>query len=98
MTAFLEILLKSELSKQVKILTPSDPEQRGCQLSLSFDVLKKDSTPISCDEVLELLNKNAVICDVRRPNVIRIAPAPLYNSFYDVFEFVGILKNILNNA
>jgi kynureninase len=47
------------------------------------------------DGVLKALNARGVMCDVRRPNVMRIAPTPLYNSFSDVFEFVTILKDAL---
>lgn len=84
LTGYLESLLKSELPDRVKILTPSDPAQRGCQLSLSFD--------IDIDEASKRVAAAGVMCDIRRPNVMRIAPTPLYNSFSDVFEFVQLLK------
>ena len=71
----------------MKIFTPSNPEERGCQLSISF---RHD---------VEVVNKHlaaeGVICDVRKPDVMRVAPAPLYNSFTDVYRFVHILKDIL---
>lgn len=51
--------------------------------------------PQDVDGVLKALNARGVMCDVRRPNVMRIAPTPLYNSFSDVFEFVQILKDAL---
>lgn len=82
--------MKEELHDIVQILTPSDPTKRGCQLSLAF---KKEG--ITCDDVLHKLGEHGVIGDVRKPNVIRIAPAPLYNSYQDVYEFVQILKLIL---
>jgi len=88
LTGFLEFLLKKQLTDKIKILTPEDPLQRGCQLSLFF-------TGGDAEEVEKKLNAEGVICDVRKPNVIRIAPTPLYNTFQDVFNFVAILKKIL---
>ncbi len=90
LTSYLEYLLKTELGEVVTILTPTDPHQRGCQLSLTFN-----NPSVTCDDVLEKLRKEGVIGDVRKPSVIRIAPAPLYNSYADVYEFVHILKGIL---
>ena len=70
-----------------KILTPEDPERRGAQLSLYF---------LENSEVIfEKLNKKFVI-DYRKPNVLRIAPVPLYNSYEEVYMFVEELKGILN--
>jgi len=89
LTTYLEFLLLSELSQYVTLITPSDPEQRGCQLSLSF----RDAPDI--DVVLEELMNEGVICDVRKPNVMRVTPTPLYNSFRDVFDFVDRLKAVL---
>lgn len=87
LTGYLEALLRTELSDHVDIFTPADPHQRGCQLSLSFKV--------SVEEIHAALQAEGVVCDVRKPNVMRVAPAPLYNSFSDVFEFVNILKSTL---
>jgi kynureninase len=86
----LEYLLKTELGDVVTILTPTNPHQRGCQLSLTFN-----NPSVTCDDVLARLSEQGVIGDVRKPSVIRIAPAPLYNSYLDVFEFVKVLKGIL---
>ena len=83
--------MREELSEVVQILTPTDHTKRGCQLSLAF---KKEG--VTCDDVLHKLGEHGVIGDVRKPNVIRIAPTPLYNSYKDVYEFVQILKTILN--
>lgn len=47
------------------------------------------------DEVFKHLQQEGVICDIRKPNVMRVAPTPLYNSFTDVYEFIQILKGIL---
>ena len=71
-----------------KILTPEDPERRGAQLSLYF---------LENSEVIfKKLNKKFVI-DYRKPNVLRIAPVPLYNSYEEVYMFVKELKEILND-
>lgn len=61
--------------------------QRGCQLSVKFSV------PV--DQVHSRLEKKGVIVDVRKPDVIRIAPAPLYNSFTDVLHFVNLLEEAI---
>jgi kynureninase len=61
------------------------PTERGCQLSLLFHREGKD--------VFNYLSKNGVIADWREPDVIRIAPAPLYNTFNDVFRFAELIKN-----
>lgn len=86
LTGLLHVLLNEYLSDVVTIITPSDPSRRGCQLSLLFQT-DQDVTKIH-----ERITQQGVICDLRKPNVMRIAPCPLYNTFYDVFEFVEILK------
>ncbi|CEG72638.1 Putative Kynureninase [Rhizopus microsporus] len=94
-TGYLERLLLSELKEEldhdlVRILTPSDPEQRGCQLSLEF--------PTKMMEVFDGLHKLGIIVDERKPTVIRVAPAPLYNSYKDVYQFVKGLKKVMNQV
>lgn len=85
-----ECINSSEILKDHgKIITPSDPNQRGCQLSLYLLNHGKS--------VFEYLVKNGVILDWREPNVIRVAPVPLYNSFVEVVEFVSILENAIKN-
>ncbi|XP_052260062.1 kynureninase-like isoform X2 [Dreissena polymorpha] len=74
----------------VEILTPSDVNQRGAQLSLSFN--------INITQVFEELRKRGVVCDERKPRVIRVAPAPLYCSFEDVHRFMKYLDQALNAA
>ncbi|KAM9766666.1 kynureninase isoform 1-T1 [Menidia menidia] len=91
LTGYLEYLIQHYYTKDsaqprkphVRILTPSDPQQRGCQLSLSFSV------PIR--RVFQELEKRGVACDMREPRVLRVAPVPLYNSFSDVHRFVETL-------
>lgn len=87
LTAYFEILLKQLLKDKITILTPEDPEQRGCQLSIR---MKKDAS-----QVEKQLEKLGVIVDKRDPDVIRAAPVPLYNSYNDVYRFVHILKKVL---
>ena len=74
----------SSLEKVIEVITPSDPEQRGCQVSM---LMLKDGK-----KIFNELTAKGVIADWREPNVIRIAPVPLYNSFEDVYRFVEILK------
>jgi len=85
LTAYLSYLLKQLDRISFEIITPEDPEQRGAQLSLFFKEKAK--------EIHNKLIDNGVIVDFREPGVIRVAPAPLYCSFEDVFKFYEILKN-----
>lgn len=66
------------------IITPPTAAERGAQLSLLF-------LPHMMDPVFEQLERDGVVVDERRPDVIRVAPCPLYNSFTDVFRFVELL-------
>jgi kynureninase len=78
-TAYLDYLLTGSLAGQVASITP--PEARGCQLSL---IIVNDG--IDARGVFNSLQDNSVIADWREPNVIRVAPVPLYNSFEDIYE------------
>jgi kynureninase len=82
----MEFLLKQLDHLSFEIITPSEPERRGAQLSLLFKERGR--------EVFEALTKAGVIADWREPNVIRIAPVPLYNSFEDAYNFYEVLKNL----
>jgi kynureninase len=86
LTGYLEWLLGREVGEAVEILTPRDPNRRGCQLS--FRVRSKSPGR----EVLERLETAGVTCDWREPDVIRVAPVPLYNRYDEVYRFVQILK------
>jgi kynureninase len=90
LTAYLEQLLMSSRGKPVTIITPADPKQRGCQLSLTVQ-----SGRLSGKQLQQQLDSARIACDWREPNVIRVAPTPLYNSFEDVFRFVQILQGLL---
>lgn len=87
LTGYAEFLLKNSGNSRIEIITPSDPDQRGCQLSLRVGKENK--------HVHTTLNENNVICDWREPDVIRIAPVPLYNKFEDVFRFAEIVNKHL---
>ncbi|MFC6634889.1 kynureninase [Microbulbifer taiwanensis] len=91
LTAYLQFLLKAEVGEFISIITPEDPEQRGCQLSLCCD-----ARHLSGRALFQRLEENGVTCDWREPNVIRVAPVPLYNRFEDVYRFVEILKTACN--
>jgi kynureninase len=90
LTGYLEWLLKAECGDHVTVLTPSDPTRRGCQLSLSVR-----SNQLAGKEVHQRLEAAGVACDWREPDVIRIAPTPLYNTFEDVYRFAHLLKGLL---
>lgn len=86
LTGFLEWLLmkNADLGDRITLLTPTDATARGCQLSLYiYD---------NGRQVFDYLVQNGVILDWREPNVIRVAPAPLYNTFEEVYQFVQLLK------
>ena len=87
LTTYLEHLLRSNLGSKFSMLTPADPAQRGCQLSLYFAG--------GIEHIMASLAAADVVFDERKPNVIRIAPAPLYNSFRDVYDFYSIIKSVL---
>jgi kynureninase len=90
LTAYLEFLLKEKLAKYIHILTTADPAQRGCQLSLRLHKGRDTAR-----QVFEKLEEAGVTSDWREPDVIRVAPVPLYNSFVDVFRFVEILEGLV---
>jgi len=77
--------------KQFSIITPHNPAERGAQLSL---LLK----PGLLETVMEVLEEEGVVVDERRPDVIRVAPAPLYNTYYDAWQFVQVFKKALTVA
>lgn len=87
LTGYLEFLIKGLNHAQIEIITPSDSNQRGCQLSIQVKNANKD--------LHKKLTEQHVITDWREPDVIRCAPVPFYNSFEDVFRMVEILKTLL---
>lgn len=93
LTAYLESLLLSSpfFNQGFELITPRDPEQRGAQLSVKLK-------PGLLDVVMKSLEERSVIVDERRPDVIRVAPTPLYNTFKDVYEFRCALDEALEVA
>lgn len=89
LTGYLEYLILKLDNKNISIITPKDPEERGCQLSIQVKNANKS--------LHTKLTEAHVITDWRTPNVIRCAPVPFYNSFEDVYRMVEILKTILND-
>lgn len=87
LTGYLEFLLKNLNHDDIHIITPSDPYQRGAQLSIRVRHANK--------QLFDKIIESGVICDWREPDIIRVAPAPLYNTFNEVCQFVQILKHIL---
>ena len=83
LTGYLEFLLTENGSKKFTVITPRNPGERGCQLSILAHEHPK--------ELLKELEASGVKCDFREPNVIRVAPTPLYNTFHEVWRFARIL-------
>jgi kynureninase len=90
LTAYAERLLRERAAHDVRFITPSHPEERGCQLSLRVNGGARRGR-----RVFDALGDRGVICDWREPDIIRIAPAPFYNRFVDVYEFVDELTSAL---
>jgi kynureninase len=90
LTGYMEYLLNDQMRDRIQIITPSDPEQRGCQLSLSVNITEKPGR-----DIFNALEAAGVTSDWREPNVIRCAPVPLYNNFEDIYHFVQILQRCL---
>lgn len=74
--------------KIIEVITPESEDERGCQVSILM--LEKGK------EVFEQLTQQGVVADWREPNVIRVAPVPLYNSFKDVYTFGKIIAGVLS--
>ena len=89
LTGYFETLLHNINSDRIEVITPSDPKQRGCQLSIRV---------IGADKSLfNKVSEQDVVADWREPDVIRTAPVPFYNSYEDVFRFYEILKNLVED-
>lgn len=92
LTAYLAFII-AEVAKatgtHLEVITPNDPAQRGCQLSILAHGHGK--------ALFDRITERGVIADWREPNVIRVAPVPLYNSFEDVHRFGQVLMDVLSN-
>ena len=87
LTAYLESRV-DELPGDARIVTPREPGRRGCQLSVSVRGARSLAA--------RLRDEHGVICDFREPDVLRFAPAPLYNSFHDCWRAAAALRQILD--
>ena len=86
LTGFLEHLIAVNLPA-VSIITPANPIERGCQLSLVVP---------GGENTFEKISKKGVVCDWRKPDVIRVAPHPLFNRYTEVYDFVNLLEQSLS--
>jgi len=84
LTGYLQFLLDRMPSDRYTVITPREPGARGCQLSILAHERPR--------ELHQALERAGVVCDFREPNVIRVAPVPLYNSFAEVWRFASVLR------
>jgi kynureninase len=93
LTGYLEFIIQGLNEKmkskklRLEIITPANPEERGCQLSIIAHGMGRD--------FYNTMTKAGVFCDWRNPNVVRLAPTPLYNSFEDVWSFGQVVEKVL---
>lgn len=87
LTAYFEFLINQLKNNQIRIITPKNPAERGCQLSIQVNNADKG--------LHERLTNLGIVTDWREPDVIRCAPVPLYNSFQDIFNFIEKLKTLI---
>jgi kynureninase len=88
LTGYLEFLIDELDDERVSIITPRSIKNRGAQLSIK--------THRNGKNLFNRLTSNGIVCDWREPDVIRVAPVPLYNSFADVYKFTEILKKCIS--
>ncbi|HMU46176.1 MAG TPA: kynureninase [Chitinophagaceae bacterium] len=93
LSGYLHYVLREINTKQgekaIEVITPVNEKERGCQVSMLM--LKNGKA------IFNELTKQGVVADWREPNVIRVAPVPLYNSFEDIWRFGNIIESILKN-
>jgi kynureninase len=89
LTGYLERLICRIPAASLELLTPRHPQARGCQLSLRI--------PHGARGVARSLEAAGVVADFREPDVIRVAPVPLYNSFHEIWRFAQILSTCLGD-
>lgn len=88
LTGYLHFLLDQKASSEFSIITPTDDDQRGAQLSIRL--------PFRGRQICDRLAEVGAIGDWREPDIFRVAPVPLYNSFQDVYRFAQIFLNALS--
>jgi kynureninase len=90
LTGYFASLVSELAGERVASLTPADPAQRGCQLSLRI----VDGATAG-RALYQALSARGVVCDWREPDIMRVAPVPLYNSFEDVLRGAWTLCELL---
>ena len=90
LTGLVESLVHSIPGGRVSLLTPADPAARGCQLSLQ---IRGDAPAL-----FGALHSRGFVGDFRAPDVIRVAPAPLYNGFHEVWRFGQVLRELVGTG
>jgi kynureninase len=93
LTGYLEALIQTQLARQVSILTPADPAERGAALSFRLHVARDRARA-----VFDGLRRRGIVPDWREPDVIRVAPVPFYNSFEDAWRFADALRAELGSG
>ncbi|MGH8134928.1 MAG: kynureninase, partial [Steroidobacteraceae bacterium] len=93
LTGWLEQLLDARLGGRVEIVTPRDPDARGAQLSIRLCDTRGNGRAL-----FDRMLARGLTCDWREPDVIRLAPAPLYNSFEECWRTVELVRDILSAA
>jgi kynureninase len=89
LTGYLEFLLRQIDDPRISIITPAEAAHRGCQLSIRVKSADKS--------LFNAVTSRGVFADWREPDVIRVAPVPLYNSFTDVYQFAAILRECVRS-
>lgn len=90
LTGHLASLLHERLDKSIQIITPLEPHRRGCQLSLKVRAGREAGR-----RLFERLEARGVVADWREPDIIRVAPVPLYNTRAEVDAFVALVEKLL---
>lgn len=88
LTSYLEFLIQDSNPGSIQLITPENPEERGCQLSIQVKNAGKN--------LFRQIRNEGIVGDWREPDVVRVAPVPLYNTFEEVYRFSQKLKKILN--
>lgn len=89
----MDLLLAEAIGERMESVTPAAMPERGCQNALRVRMPGVDGRVVHRE-----LEGAGVACDWRYPDVIRVAPVPLYNSFRDIYRFVNILDRVLDQA
>jgi kynureninase len=84
LTGYMEFLLRRIPGERFESLTPRAAEERGCQLSIRL--LR------AAPDLVQALERAGVVCDFREPDVLRVAPVPLYNTCHEIWRFTEILR------